>query len=258
MNTEERARERALREEQAEAHAQSAASSAADASSAKAPTSPSAQAAFARDAAAAVASPSSPSRRKIALALGSRDANDTALLCAYAARKILVPDDHLTVLHVSEAPTPTWVRHSRACMCACRCACARGAARCRPAGVRCCVRAPRVLFAMRVMDARACHMRAQVTRGEKRATEWSAEQLPAWVPDSLASLLRKWPDASRVTAAELDAGAVAPADAVIDFCASELRPDILMLGSRPRGMLQRAFVSSVSSYVVRARRAARA
>jgi nucleotide-binding universal stress UspA family protein len=91
-----------------------------------------------------------------------------------------------------------------------------------------------------------------VTQGEKRATEWSAEQLPAWVPDGLASLLRKWPDAARVTAAELDAGAVAPADVVIDFCASELRPDILMLGSRPRSLLQRAFVSSVSSYVVRA------
>jgi hypothetical protein len=257
MNTEERARERALREEQAEARAQSAAANTTTA--AKAPTGsapPSAQAAFARDAAAAVASPSSPSRRKIALALGSRDANDTALLCAYAARKILSPDDHLTVLHVSEAPTPTWVRPSRASLLVCLCVCARAGR----AGVRCCVGARAFLCCDALLThARACLFAcAQVTRGEKRATEWSAEQLPAWVPDSLASLLRKWPDASRVTAAELDAGAVAPADAVIDFCASELRPDILMLGSRPRGMLQRAFVSSVSSYVVRACRAARA
>jgi hypothetical protein len=121
MNTEERSRERALREEQAQARAQSTTSGAditATMTTAQAPTGGGAAlpspAAFARDAAAAVTSPASPSRRKIALALGSRDGGDTATLCAYAARKILSPDDHLTVLHVTEAPTPTWVRPSRA------------------------------------------------------------------------------------------------------------------------------------------------
>jgi nucleotide-binding universal stress UspA family protein len=37
----------------------------------------------------------------------------------------------------------------------------------------------------------------------------------------------------------------------------QVKPDLLLIGNRARGLLQRAFVSSVSSYIVRmhARRA---
>ena len=90
----------------------------------------------------------------------------------------------------------------------------------------------------------------RVSAGEKRATEWSADQLPAWVPDGLAALLRSLPK-DNATAAELDVGGLSAADALVDFCSAELRPDLLLVGSRPRGMLSRVFTSSVSAYVVR-------
>ncbi len=65
---------------------------------------------FKRDTAEVVSSPTSPSARTVALALGARDSDDTKLLCAFAAKRVLLPDDHLTVLHVTESPTPAWVR----------------------------------------------------------------------------------------------------------------------------------------------------
>jgi hypothetical protein len=187
---------------------------------------------FKRDAAEVVSSPTSPSARKVALALGGRNSDDTKLLCAYAAKHVLLPDDHLTVLHVTESPTPAWVR-------------ARGGAP---------ERAVPTAPTLRCNIARCLltpAVRQQVTQGEKRATEWPPDQLPSWVPDGLAAMLKNWPDANRVTAAELDASSLAASDAIVDFCATHLKPDILLVGSRPRGMLKRAFVSSVSSYIVR-------
>jgi hypothetical protein len=53
---------------------------------------------------------SAPPKRSIALALGARDAADTLQLCAYAATRILQPEDALTVVHVRECPTPSWAR----------------------------------------------------------------------------------------------------------------------------------------------------
>ncbi len=47
-------------------------------------------------------------KRRIALCLGKRDADDTAAVCAYALTHILQRDDEVTLVHVSDTPTPSW------------------------------------------------------------------------------------------------------------------------------------------------------
>lgn len=174
--------------------------------------------------------------RKVALALGKRDGEDTALLCAYAAEKVLTRSDVVTVLHVSDTPAPAWCAatrgHASALLLAAGYAHAADA------------RAADALL-MRAADAR------RVVEGEKRATTYTADSnLPPWIPDSCKELMRAAFE-EPATAAELDAGsAVSAADAIVDFCATELKPDLVLLGARPRGLISRVFASSVSSYAV--------
>ena len=171
--------------------------------------------------------------RKVALALGKRDGEDTALLCAYAAEKVLTRSDVVTALHVSDTPAPSW------------CACDAWACSCFAATRWHATAAPLAA------DARAAADALRVVEGEKRATTYTADSnLPPWIPDSCKELMRAAFD-EPATAAELDAGsAVSAADAIVDFCATELKPDLLLLGARPRGLISRVFASSVSSYAV--------
>jgi nucleotide-binding universal stress UspA family protein len=61
--------------------------------------------------------------------------------------------------------------------------------------------------------------------------------------------LKAWPEPQNLTAYELHASG-STAESVIDFVTTELKPDLLLIGSRPRGMVSRMFTTGVSSSVV--------
>jgi hypothetical protein len=52
--------------------------------------------------------------------------------------------------------------------------------------------------------------------------------------------LKAWPEQQNLTAYELHASG-STAESVIDFVTTELKPDLLLIGSRPRGMVSRMF-----------------
>jgi len=72
------------------------------------------------------------------------------------------------------------------------------------------------------------------------ASDW-----PAWMPTQL----KDWPEQDNLTAYELHA-AGSVAESIVDFVATELKPDLLLVGNRPRGMMSRMFTAGVSSAVV--------
>ena len=61
--------------------------------------------------------------------------------------------------------------------------------------------------------------------------------------------LKEWPEAQNLTAYDLHAsGSVA--ESIGDFVTTELKPDLLLVGNRPRGGIARMFSAGVSSSVV--------
>ena len=61
--------------------------------------------------------------------------------------------------------------------------------------------------------------------------------------------LKEWPEAHNLTAYELHASGAA-AESIVDFVTTELKPDLLLVGNRPRSGMARMFSTGVSSSVV--------
>lgn len=83
---------------------------------------------------------------------------------------------------------------------------------------------------------------AWVTGGEPRAVHFGREALPEWVPSPLKDT------ACACSAFELDATSFTPVDAVLDFV-QEIKPDVLLVGSRVRGPVASRVFFSGSAYL---------
>ena len=158
-------------------------------------------------------------QRRVCIACGKRsesEESDTAMLVAFATQRVLRRDDLVSVIHVSELPPLVLCAFAQPC-----------AAR------------------ARVSRARALHLRA--SGGRKHATSYTRNEAewPAWMPTKL----KDWPEKDNLTAYELHASGSA-AESIVDFVATELKPDLLLVGNRPRGMMSRMFTAGVSSAVV--------
>ena len=166
--------------------------------------------------------------RKLCIACGKRsesENSDTAMLVAFAVRRLLRPSDLISVIHVSELPPLV--------MCAARHpACSAPSCMQREHGAR-------------FSREHARHLRA--SGGRKHATHYkhSESEWPAWMPTPL----KAWHEQDNLTAYELHASGSA-AESIVDFVATELKPDLLVVGNRPRGTMARMFTAGVSSAVV--------